>query len=73
MLSEWSNYGRQHLTDEHDQGRGGVAALNVLAVCRTVACTVYICVVLDRFVDNVYSVFLEIFQGTAGWCRCQVM
>ena len=40
----------------------GVAALNVPAVCRSVACTVYICVVLDRLVDNNYIVFWKSFK-----------
>lgn len=45
-----------------------MAALNVLAVCRCVVCTVYICVVLHRLVDNTYIVlgksFKEQLDGT---------
>jgi hypothetical protein len=53
ILSDWSNYGRQDLTDEQDGGGGCIECTCSVSQCYTV----HTGVVLDRLVDSAYIVF----------------
>jgi len=55
------------------EGLGKVAALDLLAVCRSVACTVYMCVVLDRLADNAYIVFWKSFKEQPAGTDVRIM